>query len=112
MKRGMKRALGTLIAVGIFVGSLIFGGAQPVSALSLTGLSLDNALVNSTALIANAGGEELRNNVDDKLATEYGKKIDVNNTNRSKNHSLKSLVEKSFIISSADEHFLLDVYLG
>ena len=32
-------------------------------------------------LLANAGGRELRNSVDDKYSTEYGNKIDVNNTN-------------------------------
>lgn len=81
MKRGMKQALGTLIAVGIFVGSLLFGGSQPVSALSLDGVALSSTFAGSTALLANAGGRELRNNVDDKLATDYGSKIDVNNTN-------------------------------
>lgn len=85
MKQGMKKALGTLVAFGmafgLLMGSLVFGNVQPVSALSLgsasvTGLSLQNA-----PLIANAGGRELRNSVDDKLATDYGNKIDVNNTN-------------------------------
>ena len=33
------------------------------------------------ALLANAGGRELRNSIDDKMSTEYGNKIDVNNTN-------------------------------
>lgn len=78
MKRGIKQVLGTLAAVGIFLGSLLLGNVQPVSALTVNELS---ASVGSSALVANAGGKELRNTVDDKLATEYGNKIDVNNTN-------------------------------
>lgn len=78
MKRGMKQALGVFVAVGIFVGSLLFGATQSVLASPLTSM---NAAVNATALVANAGGRELRNSVDDKMATEYGNKIDVNNTN-------------------------------
>ncbi len=78
MKQGMKQALGAVLAVGIFVGSLLFGNAQPVSA---TGLGGDLAVSSGLSLLANAGGRELRNSIDDKLATEYGSKIDVNNTN-------------------------------
>lgn len=96
MKRSMKRALGkqafgkqalaALMAVGIFLGSLLFGNVPPVSALSLSGSlsgswsSSANAAMGIT-MLANAGGEELRNSIDDKLATAYGNKIDVNNTN-------------------------------
>ncbi|MEM9949420.1 MAG: photosystem II complex extrinsic protein PsbU [Cyanobacteria bacterium P01_D01_bin.36] len=78
MKRGIKRTLGVFFAVGIFVGSLLFGMAAPVSAAPFGNA---NAALSGTALLANAGGRELRNSVDDKLATEYGNKIDVNNTN-------------------------------
>jgi len=78
MKQGMKQAIGVLIAAVILSGSLLFGSAQPVSALSLNDLSLNGL---SATLVANAGGRELRNAVDDKLATDYGNKIDVNNTN-------------------------------
>ena len=81
MKRGIKQALGTLVAVGIFVGSLLFGGTQPASALSFSSPSFRANTPGSMTLLANAGGRELRNSVDDKLATEYGNKIDVNNTN-------------------------------
>ncbi|MEL7512109.1 MAG: photosystem II complex extrinsic protein PsbU [Cyanobacteria bacterium J06554_3] len=73
-----KQALAALMAVGIFLGSLLFGNVPPVSALSLS--SSANAAMGITVL-ANAGGEELRNSIDDKLATAYGNKIDVNNTN-------------------------------
>lgn len=80
MKRAIKQALGVLVAVGMVAGmmaSLVLGNAQPVEAAGL------DMLMNPTgsALLANAGGKELRNSVDDKLATEYGNKIDVNNTN-------------------------------
>ncbi len=79
MKSGMKQALYTVVAIGILVSSLLFGNVQPAAALSVTQAG---ALVgNHSALLANAGGRELRNSVDDKLATEYGNKIDVNNTN-------------------------------
>ncbi|MFK8186647.1 MAG: photosystem II complex extrinsic protein PsbU [Phormidesmis sp.] len=83
MKRAIKQALSNriwsmLVAVGMMVGSLVLGNVQPAEAVSL-----DTALMSpvGSALLANAGGKELRNSVDDKLATEYGNKIDVNNTN-------------------------------
>lgn len=83
----MKQALSNRIwsvfvtigmVTGIMVGSLVLGNVQPAEAISL-----DTALMSpvSSTLLANAGGKELRNAVDDKLATEYGNKIDVNNTN-------------------------------
>lgn len=80
MKQGMKKALGTLVAFGLLMGSLLLGNAQPVSALSLGSASVIG-LSQNMPLIANAGGRELRNSVDDKLATDYGNKIDINNTN-------------------------------
>lgn len=87
MIRAMKQALSNRIwsvfvtigmVTGIMVGSLVLGNVQPAEAISL-----DTALMSpvSSTLLANAGGKELRNAVDDKLATEYGNKIDVNNTN-------------------------------
>jgi len=76
IKQAMKRSLGVFVALGLCVGSLLFGIAQPVSAMPVNELSFGGV-----ALVANAGGRELRNSVDDKLATEYGNKIDVNNTN-------------------------------
>lgn len=78
MKQGMKQALGAVLAVGILVGSLLFGNAQPVSAAGIGG---DLSVSSGMSLLANVGGQELRNSIDDKLATEYGSKIDVNNTN-------------------------------
>lgn len=80
MKRAMTRVWGTIAAVGILVGSLLLGYAQPVSAAGLGG-QLQSSFSSTGALLANAGGRDLRNNIDDKMATEYGSKIDVNNTN-------------------------------
>lgn len=77
MKQAIKQAVGALVAVGILIGSLLFGNAQPVSAASLSVSSPTSGI----AVLANAGGKELRNSIDDKLSTEYGSKIDVNNTN-------------------------------
>ncbi|PZO47959.1 MAG: photosystem II protein [Phormidesmis priestleyi] len=78
----MKRALSTLAAMIIVISSLLVGTlggtVQPAAAaINLSSISAANGM----ALLANAGGKELRNSIDDKLATEYGNKIDVNNTN-------------------------------
>lgn len=77
LKQFTKRAVGVLFATGLLVGSMLAGNVQPVAA---AGLSTQVATGGLTVL-ANAGGRELRNSVDDKMATEYGNKIDVNNTN-------------------------------
>lgn len=90
MKEGMKRALSTLVAITaaitVVVSSLLLGtlggAVQPASALSVEAIAISSVgQANGMTLLANAGGKELRNSVDDKLATEYGNKIDVNNTN-------------------------------
>ena len=80
MKQGMRvlgmKVLSAMFAVSL-VSALLFGSAQPVSAVGTGDLTVGSGMT----LLANAGGRELRNSVDDKLATEYGSKIDVNNTN-------------------------------
>ncbi len=85
MKSGMKRALYTWVAIALLVSSLIFGNVQPVAAATGTQFVnqqfVNQQFISWSALLANAGGEELRNSIDDKLATDYGNKIDVNNTN-------------------------------
>ncbi|NJM97557.1 MAG: photosystem II complex extrinsic protein PsbU [Phormidesmis sp. RL_2_1] len=89
MKRVIKQTLSGFMAIGAAIGilmsSLLLGvallGVQPVSAMALSDVSLKVATLPEITLLANAGGRELRNSVDDKLATEYGNKIDVNNTN-------------------------------
>ncbi len=84
MKSGMKQALRTWVAIGLLISSLLFGNVQPVAAASGTQLVrqfVGQQFVGQSVLLANAGGKELRNSIDDKLATDYGNKIDVNNTN-------------------------------
>jgi photosystem II PsbU protein len=83
MKSGIKQALYTLVAIGILVSSLLFGNVQPAAAAGtqVGGQQVVNQLLSQSVLLANAGGKELRNSIDDKLATDYGNKIDVNNTN-------------------------------
>ncbi|MEO1622374.1 MAG: photosystem II protein, partial [Cyanobacteria bacterium J06632_3] len=74
----LKQAVGVMVAMGLFLGSLLFGVTQPASAMPL-GTEFTTALggaFNGMTLVANAGGEDLRNAVDDKLATAYGNKID------------------------------------
>lgn len=78
IKQALSTFVGTAIAFGMLVGSLLLSSAQPASAVGF-GTQLQS--VGNTALLANAGGRDLRNSIDDKLATEYGNKIDVNNTN-------------------------------
>ena len=79
IKQALKQTMGVLVAVGVMVGSM-FGAVQSAEAMSLNA-TLAAASPMNGVLLANAGGEELRNSVDDKLATAYGNKIDVNNTN-------------------------------
>ena len=80
MKQGMRvlgmKVLSAMFAVSL-ASALLFGSAQPVLAVGTGDLTVGSGVT----LLANAGGQELRNSVDDKLATEYGSKIDVNNTN-------------------------------
>ncbi len=78
IKQALSNFVGTAIAFGMLISSLLLGNAQPASAAGF-GLALQTS--GNTSLLANAGGRELRNSVDDKLATAYGNKIDVNNTN-------------------------------
>ncbi|MEO0541544.1 MAG: photosystem II complex extrinsic protein PsbU [Cyanobacteria bacterium P01_A01_bin.105] len=67
----MKGFFSLIAALGLVLSALFVPSAA--YALPTTGLA---------PLLANAGGvDDLRNNIDDKLSTEYGFKIDVNNTN-------------------------------
>lgn len=70
----MKRLLGVLMALGVLLGSFGWlGQPQPAMALGLNSLTVKA----SPVLLA----AEPRNRADDKLATDFGKKIDLNNTN-------------------------------
>ena len=64
----MKRFFGLLMALGLIFGTLV-SNAQP---------ALAGMLNSGGTLVAEASP---RNAVDDKLSTEYGYKLDVNNTN-------------------------------
>lgn len=69
----MKRLFGLLLLLTVLVGSIgSLWLAQPASAAVL-----DGSLIRPQPLLA----AELRNAVDDKLRTDYGSKIDINNTN-------------------------------
>jgi len=67
----MKRLLlGLVLALGMLLGSWSGVHVQPVAAAPL-------AQAWQSPLLA----EEIRNAVDDKLSTEYGSKLDLNNAN-------------------------------
>lgn len=68
----MKRWVGMLMAFGVLLGCLGWLGLpQPAMALGWNDVSIAPTLA----------AVEPRNRADDKLATEFGKKIDLNNTN-------------------------------
>lgn len=82
MKDGMKRVLSTLVAMVIMISSLLVGTLGGIVQPAAAAINLSStSAANGVTLLADAGGKELRNSIDDKLATEYGNKIDVNNTN-------------------------------
>ncbi|HEY9889539.1 MAG TPA: photosystem II complex extrinsic protein PsbU [Candidatus Obscuribacterales bacterium] len=67
----MKRLLlGLVLTLGVLMGSWFSWDVRPVSAATLTSTRYTPVLA-----------EELRNAVDDKLSTEYGSKLDLNNAN-------------------------------
>ncbi|MGF1524106.1 MAG: photosystem II complex extrinsic protein PsbU [Leptolyngbyaceae cyanobacterium] len=68
----MKRLLLCLVVMlGLLVSSWLGGTVSPAVAASLTGPSWNTPIL----------AEDLRNAVDDKLSTEYGSKLDLNNAN-------------------------------
>lgn len=70
----MKRLLGVIMALGVLLGCLGWlEQPQPAMAFGWNSLTVKA----SPVLLA----AEPRNRADDKLATEFGKKIDLNNTN-------------------------------
>jgi photosystem II PsbU protein len=75
----MKRLVRLIATLSLMVGCLGWlGSAQNAMAASLGDVS--SALRPSVLFAAEASGT-LRNAVEDKMATEFGKKIDLNNTN-------------------------------
>ncbi|MGC1310312.1 MAG: photosystem II complex extrinsic protein PsbU [Phormidesmis sp.] len=80
----MGRWVASSFLTAVLMGALLLGNAQPAAASigQMTGQMTGQKIgANAIALLANAGGRELRNSIDDKMATDYGSKIDVNNTN-------------------------------
>ncbi len=73
----MKRLIHLLTVLSLLVGFLGWlGVSQPVLAANL-----NNVTWRSMPILAVESQATLRNRADDKLATEFGRKIDVNNTN-------------------------------
>ncbi|RMF68064.1 MAG: photosystem II complex extrinsic protein PsbU [Cyanobacteria bacterium J069] len=71
----MKRLVGVLMTLGLLLTSWGWlGSPQTAIAASLNPLSFSSPL----PVLAEAN---FRNAMDDKLATDFGKKIDLNNTN-------------------------------
>lgn len=71
----MKR-LGRLLAVlGLLLGCFAWAGDQSAIAASLSRMTLP-----SSSVIAAVDASSRTNRADDKLATEYGKKLDLNNS--------------------------------
>jgi photosystem II PsbU protein len=67
----MKRFVGMVMAIALAISCLGgLGMAQPANAAGFNSF-------NTSALVL----AEARNSADDKLATDFGKKIDLNNTN-------------------------------
>jgi photosystem II PsbU protein len=74
----MKRFVGVVLAVGLVLGTLL-GFSGQAAAMNANSLLWNSVAGNGMApVLAEAA---VRNRADDKLATEFGKKIDLNNTN-------------------------------
>ncbi|WP_088892970.1 photosystem II complex extrinsic protein PsbU [Leptolyngbya ohadii] len=73
----MKRFVGVVLAVGLFLGTLL-GFSDQAAAMNANSLLWSASGNGMAPLLAEAS---VRNRADDKLATEFGKKIDLNNTN-------------------------------
>jgi len=69
----MKRFLGLFLSLAMLVASWGWAGNSGAAIAA----SLERLMPVSSSLVA----FEFRNAVDDKLATDFGEKIDVNNTN-------------------------------
>lgn len=72
----MKRLFGVVLALCLTVGALLLPTGQSATAAGLLDWPVNLQRTSSPVLAV-----EFRNRADDKLATEFGKKIDLNNTN-------------------------------
>jgi photosystem II PsbU protein len=73
----MKKLFSLLAVLTLIIGSFGFV-SQPVNALGLNGLTFNQA---STIVAVEAVTGDRRNEADEKLASGYGQKIDLNNAN-------------------------------
>jgi photosystem II PsbU protein len=69
----MKRLVGMIMALGLVMGCLGWFGQTP----SAMAANLNSVSFGAAPVVA----MKVRNVMDDKLATEFGQKIDLNNTN-------------------------------
>jgi photosystem II PsbU protein len=75
----MKRLVRLVAILGLMVACLGWlSTPQAAFASNLSGL---NAVLRPPMLLAAESSEGLRNAVEDKFSTEFGKKVDLNNTN-------------------------------
>jgi photosystem II PsbU protein len=75
----MKRLVRFIATLSLVIGCLgWFGSSQSAMAANLSDLG---SVLRPSALLAAETADPLRNAVEDKMATEFGKKIDLNNTN-------------------------------
>lgn len=75
----MKRLVRLVVTLSLLVSCMGWlGSAQSAMAADLSHVS---SVLRSPILVAAGTAEGLRNAVEDKMATEFGKKIDLNNTN-------------------------------
>jgi photosystem II PsbU protein len=65
----------------LIVGCLGWFGTQSALAGSMAGLRFDARLSSPALLAVEVEQEAVRNKVSDKMATSYGKQLDLNNTN-------------------------------
>ncbi|MBD3881616.1 photosystem II complex extrinsic protein PsbU [Phormidium tenue FACHB-886] len=73
----MKRLVGVVLAIGLAIGCLGWLPQAAQAAPAPLSFSLSFVSPLGTPVLA----AQYRNRADDKLATEFGKKIDLNNTN-------------------------------
>ena len=74
----MKRLIRNLTVLSLLIGCLGWLSVFPQPSLAA---EVSRIVVRPVAVLAVAGKTSLRNRADDKLGTEFGKKIDLNNTN-------------------------------
>ena len=81
----MKRLVRWLSVLVVVLASFSWLGNAPAALAAPNSFNTFNSIVRSAPLLAagnaNVEKESLRNRVADKMSTDYGKKLDLNNTN-------------------------------